>query len=300
MVGKAVDAVKRLLEHVQEERKPPNVRKAHGSHRPSDQGAGAHMQHITSQQTQYEPNIPPYGGQESSYFDEQNSNIDPSGARRPWETSSQNGAYGMASYGFKGGLPYEERPLSKAALKDEDHGRDADMGFDQHGVPQSLEGLEQKFMQETMQLTKELNDAEDKENARHRQAIREIQEQYQQKMASLRVQQAKRRDEFVRNEVHFRQQQYQQYPHQPLQGGSKYYNYDTTVTLPSGFSGISREQSGYAGPGSSDRNDGTNDGYGSFRGGSYHSSSHSYRSSAYDSGLMHSLNQGYDVGPYRY
>lgn len=301
MVGKAVDAVKRLLDHVQDDRKPQNARKSHGSHtRSSESLAGAHMQHIASQQTQYEPNLQPYAGQEGSYYDEQHNSMDQLGARRQWETGSQNGAYAMAQYGLKGGPQYDERSLSKGVSKEDDHGRDGDAGYDQQGMPQTLDALEQKFVQETMQLTKDLNDAEDKENARHRQAIREIQEQYQQKMVSLRATQGKRRDEFLRHEAHYRQQQYQQYQHQQPQGGSKYYNYDMGGPLPGGFSNGPRDQAGYGGPGSGDRNDGPGDGYGSFRGGGYHSSSHSYRSSAYDSGLMHSGNQGYDGGPYRY
>ncbi|MCO5572103.1 hypothetical protein L7F22_025854 [Adiantum nelumboides] len=298
MVGKAVDAVKRLLDHVQDDRKPQNARKSHGSHnRSSDSLTGAHMQHIASQQTQYDPNMQPYAGQDASYYDEQHNSMDQLGARRQWETGSQNGAFSMAPYGLKGGPQYDERSLSKGVSKEDDHGRDGDASFDQQGMPMTLEALEQKFVQETMQLTKDLNDAEDKENARHRQAIREIQEQYQQKMASLRAAQGKRRDEFLRHDAHFRQHQYQQY--QP-QGGSKYYNYDLGGPLPSGFSNGPREQPGYGGPGSGDRNDGPGDSYGSYRGGGYHSSSHSYRGSVYDSGMMHSGAQGYDAGPYRY
>ncbi|KAI5074820.1 hypothetical protein GOP47_0010781 [Adiantum capillus-veneris] len=63
MVGKAVDAVKRLLDDVQDDQKPLNARKSHGSHNhSSDSLARSHMQHIASQQTQYEPNMQPYAG----------------------------------------------------------------------------------------------------------------------------------------------------------------------------------------------------------------------------------------------
>ena len=51
----------------------------------------------------------------------------------------------------------------------EDLGPDVDVGYDQkQSMAMTIEALEHKFVQETMQLTKELNDAEDKENARHR------------------------------------------------------------------------------------------------------------------------------------
>ncbi|KAI5069207.1 hypothetical protein GOP47_0015508 [Adiantum capillus-veneris] len=188
MVGKVVYAVKRLLGHVKDDQKPQNARKLHGSHNcSSDSLARSHMQHIASQQTQYEPNMQPYAGQEASYYDEKHNSMDQLEARCQRETRCENDAFAMA-YGLKGGLQYDERPLSKGVSKEDDHGRD-----------------------------------EDKENARHRQAIKEIQEQCQQKMVSLRAAQGKRREEFLKHEAHFRQHQYQQY--QP-QGGSKYYNYD--------------------------------------------------------------------------
>jgi hypothetical protein len=51
----------------------------------------------------------------------------------------------------------------------EDRIAEVDAGYtDQQSATLSIETLEHKFVQETMQLTKELNDAEDKENARHR------------------------------------------------------------------------------------------------------------------------------------
>jgi hypothetical protein len=51
----------------------------------------------------------------------------------------------------------------------DDIGSEVDSGYDQkQSVKMNIESLEHKFVQETMQLTKELNDAEDKENARHR------------------------------------------------------------------------------------------------------------------------------------
>ena len=50
-----------------------------------------------------------------------------------------------------------------------DLGPEVDVGHDQQqSMTMTIETLEHKFVQETMQLTKELNDAEDKENARHR------------------------------------------------------------------------------------------------------------------------------------
>lgn len=45
---------------------------------------------------------------------------------------------------------------------------DMDIGYEDNPMPQSLEGLEQKFLDDIMKLSKEQNDAEDAENARHR------------------------------------------------------------------------------------------------------------------------------------
>jgi hypothetical protein len=129
--------------------------------------------------------------------------------------------------------------------------------------------------------------------------MREIQEQYQQKMVTLRSRQGKRREEFLRQEAQFRQQKYQQYqPVAPSHSAPKYYDYDSS----GGFGTNNRDKHGYGN--FVDRNDGvstTAGGYGSFRDeGGYHNPSHSFRSSSYDAPISHSRNQGYDAGQYRY
>jgi hypothetical protein len=51
----------------------------------------------------------------------------------------------------------------------DDLGTEVDAGYDQkQSITMNIEALEHKFVEETMQLTKDLNDAEDKENTRHR------------------------------------------------------------------------------------------------------------------------------------
>ena len=122
-------------------------------------------------------------------------------------------------------------------------------------------------------------------------------------MVSLRSQQGKQREEFLRQEAQYRQQhyqQYQQYQQPSMQLGPKYYDYDMGPTSGGGLA--NREQVGYGN--SVDRNDGVSSGgYGSFRGeaGGYHNSSQSYRNSNYDaSSMLQSRSQGYDAGQYRY
>ncbi|KAJ1297762.1 hypothetical protein BS78_01G401600 [Paspalum vaginatum] len=79
-----------------------------------------------------------------------------------------------------------------------------------YNLPQTFEGLEQSFHEDIMMLSKELQDAEDAENSRHRERLKEINAQYQEKLLALRAQQANYRDEFLRKESLARQQQYQQ------------------------------------------------------------------------------------------
>ncbi|MCD7461644.1 hypothetical protein HAX54_046727 [Datura stramonium] len=85
-----------------------------------------------------------------------------------------------------------------------------DIGYEDKPVQQTLEGLEQKFLDDIMKLTKEQNDAEDAENSRHRERINAINTQYQEQLIALRARQASHRDEVLRRESHARKQQYEQ------------------------------------------------------------------------------------------
>ncbi|KAM3251464.1 hypothetical protein P3L10_005534 [Capsicum annuum] len=87
---------------------------------------------------------------------------------------------------------------------------DMDIGYEDKPVQQTFEGLEQKFLDDIMKLTKEQNDAEDAENSRHRERINAINTQYQEQLVALRSRQASHRDEVLRRESHARKQQYEQ------------------------------------------------------------------------------------------
>ena len=106
-------------------------------------------------------------------------------------------------------------------------------------LPQNFDGLEQKFIDDIINFSKEQNDAEDEENARHRevylhipisvlafsfftssllnilhfdaylQRIIAINSQYEEQLAALRAQHAGRRDELLRRESSARHHQYQ-------------------------------------------------------------------------------------------
>lgn len=96
--------------------------------------------------------------------------------------------------------------------------QDMEIGYEDNPAMPSLEGLEQKFRDDIMKLTKEHIEAEDAENARHKEKIIEITNQYQEKLAALRTRHATRREEILRKESQARLQQYQ------LAGMSHYQN----------------------------------------------------------------------------
>ncbi|KAL6976485.1 hypothetical protein U1Q18_025274 [Sarracenia purpurea var. burkii] len=87
---------------------------------------------------------------------------------------------------------------------------DMDIGYEDNPLSQTFEGLEQRFLDDIMKLSKEQSDAEDAENARHKERINKINAEYQEQLATLRARHAGRRDEYLRRESHARQQQYQQ------------------------------------------------------------------------------------------
>lgn len=95
-------------------------------------------------------------------------------------------------------------------LRSQPRDDDTEIGFEDKAVYQTFEGLEQRFYDDILKLTKEQNDAEDAENARHRERINAINLQYEEQLAAMRARHTSRRDEFLRRESHIRQQQYQQ------------------------------------------------------------------------------------------
>ncbi|KAL1825699.1 hypothetical protein DCAR_0313876 [Daucus carota subsp. sativus] len=86
---------------------------------------------------------------------------------------------------------------------------DMEIGYEDKPMLQTFEGLEQRFLDDIMKLAKEQTDAEDAENARHRESINSINCQYQEQLDALRARHAARRDEILKRETEARQQQYQ-------------------------------------------------------------------------------------------
>ncbi|XP_021744940.1 uncharacterized protein LOC110710902 [Chenopodium quinoa] len=109
--------------------------------------------------------------------------------------------------------------------------QDMEVGYEDNPVPQTLERLDQKFHSDIMKFTKEQGDAEDAETARHREKIIEINNQYQEKLSSLRAKYATLREELLQRESQARLQTYQ------LAGMTPYQNNSGPVDMNQGHHG---------------------------------------------------------------
>ncbi|KAL2613577.1 hypothetical protein R1flu_025269 [Riccia fluitans] len=160
-----------------------------------------------------------------------NQNLNGSGASPPFSYKDGRGASGGSVSSYSGKAPSDVGYYHSKNLDGpyQSHSGGAELDQDLDGVfeekgfhAQTLEELEQRFLQETIELTKDQNMEEDKEKAKHRERMNEIHEQYQQKMSILRSKHTKQREEFLRHEAQMRHQQYQQqtgYGMYPYGGG---------------------------------------------------------------------------------
>lgn len=214
-----------------------------GSNRGSNTNSlvAAQMQHIAAQRMQHNSSSQPYQGMADVPPMDMDQRYGSSQADGRWKwEGARNGTNSVPSHLYKegrgpsdpssgnispskvrgpdGASPYYHGQMpdimppegSNVLLKDSDQKQEMDVGFADQSLPKSLEALEHKLMDEVMTLIKDQNDAEDEENARHRECTREIHEQYQAKIVALRTQHAKRREEFFRHELLSRVGQHQQ------------------------------------------------------------------------------------------
>nr|GMD61630.1 GATA zinc finger domain-containing protein 10 [Ipomoea batatas]GMD69609.1 GATA zinc finger domain-containing protein 10 [Ipomoea batatas] len=164
-----------------------------------------HPQHGRSEEQQHQQ-------QQQQWRWERESPKLPTNAMSPHMFSEGQGAEASRSY-YQGQRTDPRMPLENQGGKDlrsQPIEEDMDIGYEDNPMPQSLEGLEQKFLDDIMKLSKEQNDAEDAENARHRERINAINTQYQEQLVALRARHASRREDVLRRESHARRQQYQQ------------------------------------------------------------------------------------------
>ncbi|CAL0321204.1 unnamed protein product [Lupinus luteus] len=88
------------------------------------------------------------------------------------------------------------------------HEQDMEIGYEETPLPPTYEGLEQRFKDEIMKLAGEQSDAVNAEFVRHKERILEINTEYQEMLSALKAQQATRREEFLRQELQARLNQY--------------------------------------------------------------------------------------------
>ncbi|KAG1333902.1 Centrosome-associated protein CEP250 [Cocos nucifera] len=160
----------------------------------------------------------------------------PKGSNQPSSHMYKEGQGSDASRSLYEGQRSDSKiGLEKQAIRDpraQARQEEMETGFEDNTLPQTFEGLEQKFLHDIMKLSKEHQDAEDAENARHRERLSEINAQYQEKLLAVRARQATHREEFLLKESQARHQQYQQAnmsSYQNSAGPSEAYGYGTAA-----------------------------------------------------------------------
>ncbi|KAH9659462.1 hypothetical protein KPL70_023854 [Citrus sinensis] len=146
-------------------------------------GAGR-MQHMPGQRM--EQNSGPFQGQLEAFTPEREQPYVTSKSERQWrwERDGSKVSNSMTPQMFNEGQGVDssrsyfqgQRPDAKLALEKQNnsdlrsrpHEEDMDVGYENKPLSQTFEGLEQKFLDDIMKLAKEQSDAEDAENARHK------------------------------------------------------------------------------------------------------------------------------------
>ncbi|KAJ6334358.1 hypothetical protein OIU78_011284 [Salix suchowensis] len=145
--------------------------------------------------------------------------------------------YAGNSYGSHDGHSHNTAGYRTTGWDTERRGSDLQSGhrFEYSTFPQTLEELELEYKREAMELARVCVKEEDDENQKHRETIREIGENYMQKLVILRGAHTRQWEEFLQQDVQMRQQQ----PRQPASvsgfGGYKqhsYSEYDASSATP--------------------------------------------------------------------
>lgn len=203
-------------------------RSSHYADSAINQMVAAQMHHAQAQRLQHNPGMSHYQGRaDSLQADEERQYMSSKGdGQWQWDRDGSKGSNVVSSNmyqedqgndasrsSYPGQRPDAKLGLDKQGSKEtraQGQHDDMEVGYEDNIVPQTFESLEQKFIQDIMNLTKEQQDAEDTENSRHRERLNEINTQYQEKLLAIRARQATRREEFLRKESQSRHQQYQQ------------------------------------------------------------------------------------------
>ncbi|EPS58853.1 hypothetical protein M569_15959, partial [Genlisea aurea] len=102
-----------------------------------------------------------------------------------------------------------ERQGGGSDPRSQSHEEDMEIGYEDNRAPRTFDGLENRIFDDVMKLWTEKANAEDAENARHRERLNAINLQYEEQLAALRARQASQREEFLRRESQTRKEQYQ-------------------------------------------------------------------------------------------
>ncbi|KAJ7548640.1 hypothetical protein O6H91_07G020800 [Diphasiastrum complanatum] len=239
IVSNAVNVVNNLVNKVQDEWNQQSVRRPHGPYGDSSGNSlvAAQMQCSTAEKLQ-QNNF--YG--ERAVHPENGGNPSQLEARRQWEAASLQSLNGRAALGPGKGTDTlifyrdnascydwnQERgsyPSHGGGFSLQEPKADSLVGHEQPPFPRTLEELEQRFLEETMELSKQQAAEEDRENDRHQEQLRAIHEHFQQRTIQLRSKQTEQRKEFLQHEVQSRQQYQQQTAsnHFVSSGGSRNY-----------------------------------------------------------------------------
>ncbi|MQL98663.1 hypothetical protein Taro_031386, partial [Colocasia esculenta] len=134
----------------------------------------AQMQHMSGHRIQHSSGMNHFPGRPDSLRGEDEHHYMSSKAEGQWQwdRDGQRGSTSMASHGFREGQRSDSKLSSEKQVNTEPraqaHEQEMEVGYEDDSLPQTFEGLERKFIEDLMNLTKEHQDAEDAENARHR------------------------------------------------------------------------------------------------------------------------------------
>ncbi|KAI3984998.1 hypothetical protein MKX01_004766 [Papaver californicum] len=169
------------------------------------------MQHMSAKRMQQGSGTNHFSGRPDALPGDEEHHYVPSKAEGPWQSHAFEGQHGDAPRALYQGQNRldSQSGLEKTVINDQRvqiQEQDMEIGYDES----SFEVFEIKFHGDIIKLTKEQDEAEDAENARHKEKIVEINARYHEKLTALRSQHASRREDFLHRESQGRQSHYKQ------------------------------------------------------------------------------------------
>ncbi|MED6195050.1 hypothetical protein PIB30_034383 [Stylosanthes scabra] len=216
ILAKGVDAVHKIREEG-EQRGPSSSHMAR-SRSPERSPAGARFQRSEPQRSHSGPRNasqfqPRFGRQERTVEDRMREDVQKFARSSP-QAYGNSGARGRSSHSRSPRQPpYTGNSYNSIDGRNQNMGSYRNDGWDSHrresaGIqpshqfdystsPKTLEELELQYKKEATELMKNRDREEDEENFKHREAVRDLRENYMNKIAMLRASHAKQWDEFL-------------------------------------------------------------------------------------------------------